>query len=263
MRSLDLYSEKQIRDGSPDKIAASTAFVREANSLSLSSLTKDSALGQIAQVDRGGSQAQSVERQGLLSVFIDGAEQKVDSKQRDRGALATIALCNPLFLIGMGATFAIADELKRRQDCSLNEKDLIKDPIKNLNNRVADERMQRIIARQEVLRKDAKNKADSADKALSERVNDTTVLSSVSLSKTCKFSFVKDKISVTGGATLREKPPKRQGARDVVQQKKLEKKKQMLLDYLEKFRGKLSLQEVSEVVSQIEKLDKTLFLMFS
>jgi hypothetical protein len=82
MRSLDLYSEKQIRDGSPDKIAASTAFVREANSLSLNGLTKDSPVGQASSAN---------EKKGLLSVFSTGpdvTDSSAKGQQRDKLALA-------------------------------------------------------------------------------------------------------------------------------------------------------------------------------
>ncbi len=50
MRSLDLYSEKTMRDASPDKIAASQQLLHEANGLCLSSITADARFAVAAAV---------------------------------------------------------------------------------------------------------------------------------------------------------------------------------------------------------------------
>jgi hypothetical protein len=243
MRSLDLYSEKQIRDGSPDKIAASAAFVREANSLSLNGLTKDSPLGQMSPAN---------EKKGLLSVFsTDVSESTVKGQQRDRMALASIALCNPLLMLGMGASFAIADELKRREEQA------------SADQGVFAERMQRVIARQAFLLKEKKDRADKGIPEGAEQINETTIMSAMAASKILKMAFIKDKVSIARGAKSPEQNLQPKQPRDQIKQNKLLKKKQFLVDYLEKFRGKLSLQEVSEVISQMEKLDKALLLMAS
>jgi hypothetical protein len=242
MRSLDLYSEKQIRDGSPDKIAASTALVREANSLSLNGLTKDSPMGQVSSAG---------DKKGLLSVFsTDVTDTTVKGQQRDKMALASIALCNPLLLLGMGATFAITDELKRREDQA------------QADQGVFAERMQRVIARQAFLLKEAKEKAEKGSDG-TEQINDTTIMSALAASKKLKMAFIKDKVSIARGAKASERNLQPKQPVDYLKQNKLLKKKQFLVDYLEKFRGKLSLQEVSEVISQMEKLDKALLLMAS
>jgi hypothetical protein len=246
MRSLDLYSEKQIRDGSPDKIAASTAFVREANSLSLNGLTKDSPIGQASA---------ATDKKGLLSVFSMGPDVTDSStpkgQQRDKLALASVALCNPLLLLGMGATFAITDEFKRRQQQAIADEGVFA------------ERMQRVIARQAFLLNEKKEKDEKGLPEGTERINDTTIMSALEASKKFKPEFIKDKVSIARGAKATEQNLKPKQLRDHVKENKLLKKKQFLVDYLEKFRGKLSLQEVSEVISQMEKLDKALLLMAS
>jgi hypothetical protein len=245
MRSLDLYSEKQIRDGSPDKIAASTAFVREANSLSLNGLTKDSPNGQPSAAN---------EKKGLLSVFSTGSDitdSSAKAQQRDKLALASVALCNPLLLLGMGATFAIADEFKRRQEQAVADEGVFA------------ERMQRVIARQAFLLNEKREKAEKGLPEGTEQINDTTTMSAMEASKKFKPAFIKDKVSIARGAKSPEQDLQPKQPRDYVKQNKLLKKKQFLVDYLEKFRGKLSLQEVSEVISQMEKLDKALLLMAS
>ena len=324
MRSLDLYSEKQLRDGSPDKIAASNAFVREANSLSLASLTptgkdansrdanitevnlkdisakdasakdltakEQSAKEQSAKEQSAKEQSakeQSAKEQtakdtsstsnvfpidakttlrdgkdttshglgrdektGLLSLFTDMPDTSKfagSSDLRNRRAMSADYFSNPLSIFGMGA-------LASREPMSRQELQIIAE------RSVVHERMQRVIARQAFLLGEKKLKSEK-DSEKGERVNDTTVLSAAAASKKHKLSFVKDKVSIANGVMRPERIQQSKQPRDYVKENKLLKKKQMLVDYLEKFRGKLSLQEVSEVISQMEKLDKALLLM--
>lgn len=266
MRSLDLYSEKQTRDGSPDKIAASTAFVHEANSLSLASLTKDSptALSTQAHVhdkndkyDRT-DKNENNEKKGLLSLFsssnFDDSFTSDRSKSRDKVLLAAAARRNPLMALGIGGTFAITEDMKRQEEQAIYDQSVFA------------ERMQRVIARQAFLLKERKEKDEKGDKGNNEdsaELNDTTTMSALAVTEKFKLSFVKEKISIASGTTQPERNLQSKQPRDYIKQNKLLKKKQMLVDYLEKFRGKLSLQEVSEVIGQMEKLDKALSLMDS
>lgn len=280
MRSLDLYTEKQTSDSSPDKIAASNAFVREANSLSLSSLTKDIpaytptytatfAYAQSVQIDEkpanktddksagksddtAGAKGDDklANKTGLLSLFCDFPDGN-SGNNREKGLVAR-GNESPLSWFTLGGSMAPRERFTRQ------ELQVIAD------RSVVHERMQRVIARQAFLLKEKKVKEEKGEKGESEkveRVNDSTTMTACAASKRSKFSFIKDKVSIASGATRPERNNRTKGPRDFVKENKLLKKKQMLVDYLEKFRGKLSLQEVSEVISQMEKLDKALLLM--
>lgn len=281
MRSLDLYTEKQTSDSSPDKIAASNAFVREANSLSLSSLTRDTptytptygtsfAYAQSVQIDdkvaskiddkavgksddTTGTKGDEklANKTGLLSLFCDFPDGSATSNREAKGLVAS-GNESPLSWFTLGGLTAPRENFTRQQLQAIADRSVVH------------ERMQRVIARQAFLLKEKKVKEEKGDKGESEqfeRVNDSTTMTASAAGKRSKFSFMKDKVSIANGVTRPERNSKSKGPRDFVKENKLLKKKQMLVDYLEKFRGKLSLQEVSEVISQMEKLDKALLLM--
>src|ERR1700733_4978075 len=117
MRPLDLYSEKTMRDGSPDKIASSSAFLHEANGLCLSSIHSEGPLR------RAGGVAGGPTKSGLLSVFSDSSTNKKTMGQGDQMGMVSVAMCNPLMLLGMGATFAIADEMRMARERALRPYD--------------------------------------------------------------------------------------------------------------------------------------------
>jgi hypothetical protein len=268
MRSLDLYTEKQTSDSSPDKIAAHNAFVREANSLSLSSLAKDTPIpsfvgSQSVQIDDKSSvkvdekpgaktDEKVANKTGLLSLFCDFPDGSPMTNSRDGKSPPAKGNEGPLSWFALGGSRAGRENFTRQELQEIADRSVVH------------ERMQRVIARQAFLLKEKRLKDEKGDRGENEQfeqVNDTTTMTASLVGKMSKLSFIKDKVSIARGAIRLEKIGRNKGPRDVVKENKLLKKKQMLVDYLEKFRGKLSLQEVSEVISQMEKLDKALLLM--
>ena len=110
MRALDLYTEKNLRDGSPDKIAASKAFGHEVNGISFSTG---------GDITRFSGSSGNVKNNGLMGVFTNFVANKKSLDQRDKVALASVAMCNPLMLLGLGAGMAIADEFKLARERAL------------------------------------------------------------------------------------------------------------------------------------------------
>ncbi|CAM5998891.1 unnamed protein product [Sphagnum balticum] len=258
MRALDLYTEKNLRDGSPDKIAASKAFGHEVNGISFSSG------GDITGFSGSSGNSKS---NGLMSVFTDFGVSKKSMQQRDKLTLASVAMCNPLMLIGLGAGMAIADEFKLARERAL----LNRNP--NENEEIYRAGTLRELKLQK--EKEAKEKPDfkpSLDAlTISFQMSDAAITGKV----VGKPKFKKDKVSITRGVTMIERGeradrsseralnssadgPLSMQAKDVTAVKKLLKQQQALKDFLEKFRGKLDLQTVSSLMGQMERLDKSL-----
>lgn len=240
MRALDLYSEKTMRDGSPDKIAASHAFLHESNSLCLSSIAGD------ANLRRPAGAAGGANKTGLLSAFADNAVNSKSMRQRDQMALTSVAMCNPLMLLGLGATFAIADEMRFGRE--LEEK-----PYDNANEELYKAGTVR------ELRK-AKQKRESAAEAIFKpRIDALTMsLQMDNDRRGNKLAFLRDRVSISRGVTMKESRPEPRQTRNWIKANKLLKQKIVLKDYLEKTRGKLDLATVSNLMSQMERLDKAL-----
>jgi hypothetical protein len=246
MRALDLYTEKNLRDGSPDKIAASKAFGHEVNGVSFSTGS---------DITRFSGTSGNVKSSGLMSVFTDFGAGKKSLQQRDKVALASVAMCNPLMLLGLGAGMAIADEFKLARERAL----LKRNPNEN------EEIYRAGTLRELKLQKEKEAKEKPEFKPSLDALTISFQMSDEAI--TGKFvgkpRFKKDKVSITRGVTMIEQPerieaPVAKQVKDVTAIKKLLKQQQALKDFLEKFRGKLDLQTVSSLMGQMERLDKSL-----
>lgn len=249
MRALDLYTEKNLRDGSPDKIAASKAFGHEVNGISFSTGS---------DFTRFSGTNGNVKSSGLMSVFTDFGATKKSLQQRDKVALASVAMCNPLMLLGLGAGMAIADEFKLARERAL----LKRNPNEN------EEIYRAGTLRELKLQKEKEGKEKPEFKpsldalTISFQMSDEAITGKI----VGKPKFKKDKVSITRGVTMIERSerserveaPVAKQAKDVTAIKKLLKQQQALKDFLEKFRGKLDLQTVSSLMGQMERLDKSL-----
>jgi hypothetical protein len=243
MRSLDLYSEKLMRDGSPDKIAASQAFLHEANGICLSGNAPENQFASRGSAASGGST-----RSGLLSVFTDNAINNKGQDARDKMTLASVAMFNPLMLMGMGATMVIIDEMKMARERQLLTRD-------NSNEELYKAGTVRELRR-------AKERESKADAVFKPRLDALTlsiqVPDDLATKKKSKLPFLKDKVSISSSQAMNDAGLESKRSRDWTKANRLLKQKRELKDHLEKFRGKLDLQTVSNLVSQIEQLDKAL-----
>ena len=254
MRALDLYTEKNLRDGSPDKIAASKAFGHEVNSFSFCSSIDST---------RFSGTTGNINRNGLMSAFTDFSVSKKTMDQRDKVALATVAMCNPLMLIGLGAGMALADEFKMARERQM----AMRNPNEN------EEIYKAGTLRELRLQKEKNEEAEkpvfkpSVDAlSITFQMSDDAVLGKV----IGKPKLKKDKVSIARGVTMIDRSERlgeklellelteAKPVKDMNAIKKLLKQQQALRDFLEKFRGKLDLQTVSSLMSQVEHLDKSL-----
>jgi hypothetical protein len=246
MRPLDLYSEKTMRDGSPDKIASSSAFLHEANGLCLSSIHSEGPLR------RAGGVAGGTSKSGLFSAFGDNATNKKSMRQRDQMAMASVAMCNPLMLLGMGASFAIADEMRMARERALG-------PYDNSNEELYKAGTVRELKKSK-LKESKESKGEISFKPSLDAVTMSLQVldNSPAAKKKSKLSFLRDRVSISRGVTMSENRIEPRHTRDWVKANKLLKQKMQLKDYLEKSRGKLDIQTVSNLMSQMEHLDKAL-----
>ena len=102
MRPMDIFSEKNTRDASPDKIASSTALLNEAQALAGHNKDYKSSPKSTKESDSDFNSA-------------------VGMGQRDKLALASIAFCSPLMLLEMGAILGIADGMRMDREHGLRD----------------------------------------------------------------------------------------------------------------------------------------------
>lgn len=236
MRALDVYSEKSLRDGNHDKQACSAAFISEVQSIAfqraLQKHDKDDHTANI-KLDKTGKP--------LSGDFNDATGMG----QRDKMALASIAFCSPLMLLGMGAAMGIADEFR-----SMNKANALKDnPAHRLRQSAA--------AAEQGLKGLAREKSDAPIKKTMLSMEPRTGVPSLKTeARKSKLEFAnrKENVLYPSNGSWRQSD----GERSWVKASKLVKRKQHLMDQLEKFRGMLNLSLVSSIVSKIERLDKEL-----
>ncbi len=95
MRSMDVYSEKQLRDTRVDQ-QANRSMLQESFNLSMSNLAgKRVDVAELRQLETG--------------------LRRIDNTERDQMAFASIAMCSPLMLLAMGSTFAFMDNMRQGQ----------------------------------------------------------------------------------------------------------------------------------------------------
>jgi hypothetical protein len=147
----------------------------------------------------------------------------------------------------------------------MGQKMLIPPEIRRLANQiiyddsVVCERFHRLAARQAFILNEGQAHESTKFQEKHHPFTDKSVTISASKSdvRNEKVKPTGDRLSIVHG-TRRPEGARTWASKDIEKTKKLRKQKQMLVDYLEKFRGTLSLREVSDVISQIERLDKAL-----
>lgn len=217
MRPLDLYTEKTMRDGNHDKNACSSALVYEAHSLAL-----------MNQSRKPVSKAATNMRTKAADADFNSS---VGMGQRDKIALASLAFCSPLMMVGMGAAFGLADNMR------MNREHALKDGA-------AHRLRQGTFEKQEVPK----------ERTMLSMPTDATMTARPEATRKTKLEFKNRKDNVLYPNAWRQPSPERSW----VKASKLLKRKQHLSDQLDKCRGLLQLSVVSAIISKIERLDKEL-----
>ncbi len=225
MRPLDIFSEKSIRDGSPDKIACSSALVYEAHSLALQT--------QLQKSDAKAHKGQHLDGTKAADAGFDSA---VGFGKRDQMALASLAFCNPLMMLGMGAALGISDTMRMNKEHALKE-----GPARRI-------------------RQGAIERADAPKERTMLSMPTDNVAARMSFhpetTRKSKLEFKnrQENVLYPSHGSWRQPDPERSW----VKASKLVKRKQQMMDQLAKCRGLLQLNVVSAILSKIERLDKEL-----
>lgn len=246
MRAYDGYSERQLRDGSPDKIA-SKHMLGEVSQSQMDGLTL--AVLAIARDDSGLIDGKKVPHLELTEK--EREEQEMKGVSRDQIALASIMFGSPLMLFGMGATFAAYDECHA---------------VNAAQNKLSGMNGRRYIQAGKKFGHEKKAAAEirtlSGKASLSMPVEGTAASAQSRKKADERFETMVRGEKQQAGAGARGEPLPRKAV-DVIKASKLMKEKSFLTDQLEKMRGHESLSVVSSIVSRIEVLDKTLKRMGS
>jgi len=223
MRPLDVYTEKSARDGNQDKQACSAAFLSEVHSMGW-----QRAVQKHDKEDKSGGNDKTVRAKSLADL-----NSAAGMGQRDKFALASIAFCSPLMLLGLGAALSIADNFR-----SFGKGADLKD------------RPQRRV------RQDVVEKADVPVKKtmLSMAPSEVPSLRTEARKSKLDYGNRKENVLYPSNGVWRQPDPERSW----VKTSKLVKRKLQLASQLEKFRGMMDLSMVSAIVSKIERLDKEL-----
>jgi len=191
-------------------------------------------------MDAGASRAFSREVDDLCHKGGQDRKQILSGQDKLGLTAAGILVGSPFMLFGLGATFAVFDELDFRRELKARDD---------------------LLARRNPLRK-----GDEDDETKKDKVRPLKPEISLSLLA----------MDLEAGKTLRDKKPKRQrsdqavfsdskknrqflsASRDWLKVDKLAKRKQFLLDEIERVNKGQQLSLVSKLLSQIELLDRTL-----
>ena len=226
MRPLDIFSEKSIRDASPDKIASSSALVYEAHSLALQV--------QLHKVDAK-HDAKHDPKNPHGAKLADGSfDTAIGFGKRDQMALASLAFCSPLMMLGMGAALGISDTMRMNKEQALKEAPM---------RRIRQAALERSDAPKE--RTQLSMPTDATTTKLNFRVESP---------RKSKLEFKNRQENVLYPSAWRQPDSEKTW----VKASKLVKRKQQMMDQLAKCRGLLELNVVSAILSKIEKLDKEL-----
>lgn len=242
MQSLDGPSEKrQLKDTTLDK-AAGENLSAEANAI---------AVAVFQDMQKNHKDLQKVD-----SKLYDKIQQfKIDERQnegeRDKMAFASIAFCGPLLLLGMGAAFSIMDQWRKS-----TEQGLKKQEQKVMQAKVGSKFLHEQPPLAERLMQPEAQMLGLVGLMSLENTN------SKKLSQADRKFF--DRIGREKFHSLRLSEQTNMARAPLTPEKswlktnKLIKKKQKLVDMLEKMRGKESLNTVSALVAKIDLLDKEL-----
>ncbi|HEY9787268.1 MAG TPA: hypothetical protein V6D17_17895 [Candidatus Obscuribacterales bacterium] len=228
MHSMDMFSDRQNRDGGQDKVAGLN-LVDDASALTLVSMAS-------SQIEKDSSGTKS-------KLSADGTEEKTGFSMRSEMSLTSIAMCSPLMLFGMGAMMAAFDEFSLHRDAKLGN------GTKNGVN-----------ARRTGFSKFAHEKADESFNKMVKKTSVSAITDGVPQFRVEPRKAVKPILGgrpqttgLYGRETMLESKKK-----DVLAIKKIVKAKNELTDQVERLRGQQNLSKVANLVSRIEILDRSL-----
>lgn len=247
MHSLDGPAEKrQLKDTTLDK-AAGESLSTEANAI---------AMAVLQDMQKNHKDLQKVDPKLYEKIQQFKINERENDGERDKMAFASIAFCGPLMLLGMGAAFSIMDQwrnstaqsLEKQEEKALRPKAASKflhEDQTQFTDRLLQPDAQMLglagLMSIEGARKFSQAERLQADKKFADRIGRDRAFRSLRLS---------EQTNMARAPLMPEK--------SWLKTNKLIKKKQKLVDLLEKMRGKESLSTVSALVTKIELLDKEL-----
>lgn len=244
MHSLDGPSEKkQLKDTTLDKSAGENLST-EANAI---------AMAVLQDMQRNHKDLQKVDPKLYDKIHQFKIDERQNEGERDKMAFASIAFCGPLMLLGMGAAFSIMDQWRKATEQGLKKQEQkvmqAKTGSKFLHEQnplaVAERLMQPeaqmlgLVGLMSLENTNSK-KLSQADRKFFDRIG--------------REKFHSLRLSEQTNMARAPLTPEKSWLKT----NKLIKKKQKLVDMLEKMRGKESLNTVSALVAKIDLLDKEL-----
>ena len=240
-RALDGFSERQIRDGSPDKIAASSAFQRE---MQLSSDLSCGVFGSGALMNGPANRA--------TDYYASGGRMEARLAAREKYTLASAAFCSPLMLVGLGATLAVLDELDARKATQLTDFEL--------EQLAYNRKAEASLANENSRLKRLNTVKLSRSLELNQKQNENHSTELKARSSKDKEPLTRDKVWQRSIESQRRLKPEH----NWIKLKRLIKQRNRLTELMEMLRGKTGVELVaSAVAAQIDILDKALKQMGS
>ncbi len=245
MHSLDGPSEKrQLKDTTLDKSAGENLST-EANAI---------AMAVLQDMQKNHKDLQKVDSKLYDKIHQFKIDERENEGQRDKMAFASIAFCGPLMLLGMGAAFSIMDQWRNATEQSLQKQEQKALQRPKAGSKFLHDQQTQITER--LLQPDAQmlglaglaalgglensRRQSQADRKFADRLG--------------RERFRAFRLSEETNMARAPLTPEKSWLKT----NKLIKKKQKLVDMLEKMRGKESLSTVSALVTKIELLDKEL-----
>jgi hypothetical protein len=249
---MDLYTERQVRDTHSDQ-QASRSFFNEVSSMSLLTMACQRPAEpaahdhQVRHTKLTDTHAKTADPHGKVA---DDHKLHGGVEERDKVAFASIAFCSPLMLLGLGAAFAVMDDIHSSRQHKLDS---------DLKNQIQWRKPDALDAQRVAALMFASRGLSSAIESFG---NTNAGLSNIETLRPRSDSSIKKTGRDRKPATMLSADRSMNAVSDTrkswTKTAKLVKEKQSLQDQLEKYRGQLSLQTVSAIVSRIEQLDKAL-----
>ena len=199
---------------------------------------------------------------------------------RDKMSFMGLAMCNPFFLMALGATFAVMDDIKACREAKqkangVNAGDAVNGQAGGMRRAVKGESIEETKAKQTELRPkslspegakllglDKKNKANPADSGDSsylkfglKKSNDST--KEQKPSSRAESEKGKQKLFNSAESSWEERAAAR-SLKNWIQTDKLIKKKQALGDQMERINGRAQFSEVASLAAKIQLIEKAL-----
>ncbi|MBS2010907.1 MAG: hypothetical protein JST01_27900 [Cyanobacteria bacterium SZAS TMP-1] len=259
------FLEKSFRDGSPDKIASQN-MVREANSLALAGLDLKNESKSFKFDQAGKYEFLSPEQ--LLRNKRENISEEM--RGRDKVSFVSAAFCNPLFLVGMGAAFAVLDDMRQAREARMAavlSGSISADTVNSVRrqadcDRQEQAKIQKIESEEEKKKRlllEATGLIGSSEKSIlvgTEKSILKTAIREHQIKKELR-SKMREKI-LSGMDKGWDERGTQKSLVNWLKTNKLMKHKMKLENMMEKSRGKESLSFVSNLAAKLEQMDKAL-----